>query len=115
MWFVDPSLLCNEHLQREHWEIHQLVDVLRGEWDVSDYAATMKVVGHAVRGQVFPRYVTPRHDRLATHIRERGIGHDSPLDYDPPVRFSGDVTESLVADNRRDLVRRCSKCADRIE
>jgi len=115
MWMVDPTILCDEHLQREHWEIHQLADVCQGSWDIKPLTAVKKVVGHAARGQVFPQYITARHNRLANHIDERGIGHDSPLSYSCPIEYDVTLTDAVIDQNRRDLSRRCEKCADRID
>jgi len=118
MWLVDPTVMCDEHLQREHWEIHQLIEQIRGDWDMPEYNQTMKVLAHAARGQVFPTEIRDRHRCLAVEMESRGIGHDSIL-----LAYSrvADVlsvttpTEALIRHNRQELTRRCNKCARRIK
>jgi hypothetical protein len=116
MWMTDPTVMCNEHLQREHWEIHQLVEQMRGDWDMPAYDQTMKVFGHAVRGQVFPTRIDNRHARLVQEMEQRGITHDSellPHTSIANVFRSSSVTEALIKHNTRELARRCDKCKDR--
>lgn len=112
---VPTDALCDEHLQREHHEIHQLVDVLRGKWNVTDYTAMMKVVGHASRGQIFVDEIETRHDELAGEMVSREIEHGDDIEYDEQFEISGAVTDALVEHNLSDLSRRCEKCEHRIE
>lgn len=117
MWMIDTGQMCDEHLQREHWEIHQLVEQIRGDWDMPSYNQAMKVFGHAVRGQVFPTEIPDRHDALAVEMESRGIGHDSALLTHSDVSEVFSVTaptEALVYHNTRELARRCTKCEQRI-
>jgi len=118
MWMVDPTRMCDEHLQREHWEIHQLVEQIRCDWDMPAYNQTMKVFGHAVRGQVFPTRIPSRQNALAVEMESRGIGHDSDLLAHSDVADVFSVTmptEALVRHNEQELTRRCDKCARRTE
>lgn len=112
---VEPWGLCDEHLQREHWEIHQLVEQVRGEWDMPGYNQTMKVLGHSVRGQVFPTKVRDRHDALVSEMVRRGIEHDTPIEQPvvADVLDMSSVTGELISHNKDELARRCSKCRDR--
>lgn len=117
MWLLVPQAMCDEHLQREHWEIHQLVEQINCEWDMPPEHQVMKVLGHCVRGQVFPKQIHNRHFSLAKEMAYRDIGHDSPLeDIHPWVIDSSPMpTKSLVDHNAAELSRRCDKCAERVK
>lgn len=111
MWMTDPSVMCSEHLQREHHEIHQLVEQLRCQWNMPPEHQVAKIIGHLVRGQVFPTYVRDRHDELVTELDDRDIRHDTPIEQ-PDIAdvYPADPTPYLQQYNQRELARRCTKC-----
>lgn len=101
-WFVDPRLLCDNHLAGEHSEIHQIVGYLRS-------GHLRKIVGHAVRGQLSTATLQGRHRLLVAEMDRRGWDHDSPLDYEDTLDL-GRVRPHTCRAHRAELARRCGNC-----
>jgi hypothetical protein len=98
---VDPTLLCQQHLLGEHYEIHKLVGCLRKNRSVAGYVEKDIVELQSIR---------KRHRALVREMFSRGMKHRSPLHY-VPERHGGyvNVEESLI-----ELGERCAACRERI-
>lgn len=113
MWMVDPALLCRQHLLGEHNELHMLAGtLLRGK----------SVDGFIRQGLLEPLRLDERHAALAHEMLARGFRHQSPLPdaeslraalaaYAPQVRLA--TVDTALA--LHELVRRCPRCARRVE
>lgn len=107
MWMIDPKLLCQRHLFREHCEIHRLVAILRN--------------GFSIRGFLYKRVIDPsriyhRHNEIEAEIIQRGGTPNSPLSEAECCAFSRwhgsvriDIGRSLS-----DLSSCCNECQKRI-
>lgn len=121
MWMVRPGLLCDAHLIREHDDLHELVEELRGG-----------MLGRAREliksGLIDLQEAMPRHDNLMREIQKRGLLHDggSPClsdrsldqDYDALMKAHRAIGLSGLVDLRRsvdDLCSSCCLCRQRIE
>jgi len=105
MWGVNPRFLCRKHLLGEHSEMHQEVGTLENH----QYGRKI-VEGHAKKKQVDTSLIKERHDKLAGEMEERGMNHDSPLEYEDRVDLGSINREK----NLEDLQARCSECRKRI-
>ena len=119
MWLVDPEVMCDTHLKREHHEIHQFVSMLRGKWDITDAAMIEKAISHTMMGQMFPQLIEERHDELAREIVARGDDHVSRIDVPEIVSNlpKPSVTTNLIDHNRYTLVhgrKDCDACRRRV-
>lgn len=112
---VPPSALCDTHLEREWSELHDLLAIWRGEWEVPTWegdgsTALANIVGHVEDGQVCLAYVAERARRLAQELLRRGSDVTVP-DVSIPYRHyclgPADVREYNV----RTLVAKCDDCA----
>lgn len=99
MWFVDPRLMCRQHLLGEHRELHAIVGAIIHGIGIDGYRNLLEV--HNVR---------TRHEKIVKETRRRSYRHESPLPKFEEVVFGEvDREESL-----KELYCRCPKCRDRI-
>ncbi len=70
MWYVNPKVLCNQHLLGEHCEMHMFAGSILAKIKLHGY-----VTGNLLAGQ----FLQQRHDLLATELIRRGGNHKSPL------------------------------------
>ena len=99
MWNIKPSLMCNQHLLGEHFEIHKAVGNLKhtGKWTKSLTA----------KGFLEPQNFVKRHDKLAKEMQKRNMNHKSPLKIGRLKLPKGkvDVNKSI-----KDIKSRCLNC-----
>lgn len=105
LWNIDPAKLCRQHLLGEHKEMHQEAGTLHNH----PHGEAI-VRGHAEKGQVDTALIQKRHDELATELERRGMNHNSPLDFDDPLKIGYVDVEA----NKRDLANRCDECRERL-
>lgn len=101
MWMVDPRLMCNNHLNGEHNELHKLVGVIRNHPHGIEIAE-----GQGEKGNIDTSLIADRHEALVDEMERRGWNHNSPLDYEDNL----DLGEVSKANNRRELSGRCDEC-----
>lgn len=76
VWDLPPEMLCNQHLLGEHREIHAIWTILTEDKDgYRNHPETKRWEGH-IHG------LGHRHRKIALEMEERGMNHDSPIDYD---------------------------------
>ena len=104
MWFVDPKIMCRNHLLGEHVECHMFTGALRKRSNLTGYLQD---------GMLDPRLLTERHDELVTEILRRGWRHRSPLTV-PDYSY---IDLRMVNINRERslelLLSRCPQCFSR--
>lgn len=101
MWRVHPAWLCRRHLLGAHVETHMAVgSILRN-----------KHLGRFISdGLIETAAILHEHDALAAEMRRRGYRHASPMQYLDTLGL-GQVDSAA---NRRELIRRCPECRERI-
>lgn len=113
MWGVKPEHMCTQHLLGEHNEMHMLVGSIRKHPHGEAIAK-----GHAEKGQINTARIQERHDELAEEMENRGMEHDSPMDYDDELdvgEVDAERDPSIGPSNIQDeLADRCEDCRARI-
>jgi hypothetical protein len=113
MWGVSTELMCDQHLLGEHNEMHMLVGSIRKHPHGEAIAR-----GHAEKGQINTALIQERHDDLAGEMEQRGMSHDSPMDYDDDLDVGvvdAERDPMFGATNLKDeLADRCIDCRKRI-
>lgn len=110
MWMVKPELLCRQHLNGEHGELHKFLWTFKAKYKVKGRIKPFVQIQLSSYKQ--------RHDELAKEINKRGGKHKSPLlevpdfSYLPKEHYEAkvDIKKSI-----RDLKKRCKECKQRIE
>jgi len=103
MWNVNPKLLCKDHLNGEHLEIHKFIGALRAGRSVKGYLEGLYAV-HLIR---------ERHEQLVEEMLRRGWKHKSPIppDFDELECVAGWVHGPEY--NLAELAYRCAGCRKR--
>lgn len=96
---INPTVLCNQHLLGEHFEIHKAVGNLRnsGKWTRS---LTKK-------GFLEPQNFIKRHNSLVKEMKRRKMKHKSPLSIKGIKIEKGRVN---INKSIEDLKERCERC-----
>lgn len=100
-WWVDPRILCDNHLLGEHYEHHCFAGSISKGKNVS---------GYMINGLLDPNTLKYRHDYLVKEMLRRGFHHNSDMievDYShlDLSLVTGDAGKSLD-----ELLSRCKKC-----
>jgi len=110
MWMLKPSLLCNQHLLGEHYELHKLAGHI---------AKGRKLGKLALQQFVEPLAIWDRHDLLAKEMKKRNLNHNAYIKYSRDILLNLDNTEkNTKVDLKKsfsDLYKRCKKCRKRKE
>lgn len=109
MWLLPPSILCTDHLNGEHNELHKLVGSIRNHPHGNAIAQ-----GHVAKGNIDTTLINQRHEQLVKEMDRRGWNHESPLSYDSNETQYGEGCIDY-GENLLDLYDRCPDCAARIE
>jgi len=105
MWGINPEDMCDKHLLGEHKEMHQIAGTIENHPHGKAIA-----LGHVKKGQLDTSLINDRHYELAVEMLNRGMEHDSPIDYHDKLG----IGEINIFKNRRDLMDRCDDCAKKI-
>jgi len=93
VWDVDPSLLCNKHLNGEHREIHAIHSILLN--DKRGYRHHPEVLRWVGKLDALRK----RHGEVVSAMIMRGMNHYSPLvtvgDSDTQNSFVNTINEQL--------------------
>jgi len=98
---VNPKFLCQKHLCGEHVETHSFVGCI-------NKGTSLK--GYIDKGLVEVHNIKNRHDELAKEMLRRGYKHKSDL----PEFNSWEEGCVNIEQNIEELMKRCSKCKERI-
>lgn len=104
LWYVNPQMLCRQHLLGEHNETHMFVGSMIKGIRLDTYVETNLFSSGLL-------YI--RHDMLAKEMRNRGGVHASPIIYvGVPERYNAvvDFEASL-----EELLSRCTACKHRMD
>lgn len=104
MWQVDPSLMCDLHITREHRDLHLTAKLIAEE-------KMREVEVSAMRNKISTRHLPSRHEALAAELISRNIGHSCPLP-DITMPRLGEIDKSKSC---QELMERCPHCRQRIE
>jgi hypothetical protein len=103
MWRVAPDLMCRNHLLGEHLELHTFASRL---------CTGKNVDGYIRNGLLEPARLFARHEQLVAEMDRRGLRHHTPMtEIERPELPVGKID---LADNIRELARRCDGCLQRI-
>ena len=106
---IDPSELCNQHLQGLHSELHQEAGTVENH----PYGEAV-VNGHWKLGQVQMDKLEEKHATVVEEMKRRGIQHSSPLPYKDRTGYRSwilGLPESFIQNmNRVSLSVRCGDC-----
>lgn len=108
MWMVLPVLLCRQHLNGEHGELHKYRHVFVKQYHIDRRVSPVV--------QIEPANMKKRHDVLACEMKRRGGNHASPYML-PDLSYLTDSQRYATADllyNLQDLWARCPRCQNRI-
>lgn len=73
VWDIDPSLLCDKHLNGEHREIHAIYNIITfGHEGYKYHPETKRWVGKIDA-------LVKRHDKVVNEWLRRGKNHKTPL------------------------------------
>lgn len=99
MWMINPSLMCNQHLLGEHFEIHKAIGNLKhsGTWTKS----------LTRNGFLEPQNALSRHNLLIKEMKKRNMNHNSPLNISNLELPVGKVS---INKSVKDLKKRCINC-----
>jgi len=106
MWMADPSIMCVQHINGEHKEIHHLICKLRDKFSLTNYFKN---------NCLEMRSIAARHNELQEEAIKRGYKWNRTLlteeDYDysylplEEQHYTIDREASL-----EELIRRCPEC-----
>ena len=104
MWGINPKKLCNQHLLGEHVEMHMFVGCIKKGISLKGYYDNKLVCTNLIK---------KRHDDLAVEMMSRGMKHKSPI---MEMGFFRNFKYGKIDVNANisELIRRCSKCRDRL-
>lgn len=111
MWMTPPEEMCRQHLLGEHKELHQLLGHLRLGRQIKKYAEYQLVE---------PLSLHQRHEQLALEMKRRGYNHKSPMDAAEALVVLKHLPDNHILTkidteaSKRELVRRCVSCAERV-
>ena len=99
MWMIHPSLLCNRHLNGEHFECHCIAGAL---------AKGLRVDHLITHGYIEVHNLQTRHDFLVETMEVRGMVHKTPLEFEYFPKYGRGIVDrnKSVAD----LIKRCPMC-----
>lgn len=106
---VNPTLICNQHLIAEHYELHMYIGALNKGRSLEGY----KQAGILQLSQL-----RKRHNELAAEMITRKkkdgspVRHNSPL---PAFVTYGDDGWLQSAEDEIEVLKQCSECKKRIE
>jgi hypothetical protein len=103
MWRVAPELMCRAHLLDEHLSVHMFASRL---------CTGKNVDGYISGGLLEPARLFARHEQLVVEMDRRGFNHRTPMT--ELVYSELPVGKIDIADNIRELARRCDGCLQRI-
>jgi hypothetical protein len=99
MWMIHPHLLCNQHLNGEHFECHCIQGALEQGLSLDHLAD---------HGYIEIQNLQNRHDLLAETMESRGMVHKTPMTFvckSSYKRGAVDRQKSI-----KDLIKRCPMC-----
>jgi len=105
MWIgISVQNLCDQHLLGLHKELHQEAGTIENH----PYGESI-LQGHYRLGQVDTTELVSRHDEVVREMKNRGMNHDSPLEYSDQYGLvvSGFPIEQF---NKISLSARCNEC-----
>lgn len=105
-WFVNPKLMCRQHLLGEHCEIHMFIGSMKKQINMNGYIS---------KDLLEPKSLINRHNELIMEMERRGYNHKSPIleNMDEVIGYLDKQKQNHIVNKenaKKELFNRCKLC-----